>query len=102
MVLHHQLLFNLAIAKAILMKTSAEQVPLLHWAAPRYLELVICSNFWLFMLISALAMFMLLFIILLFSVLTSIPHAVALSVSVGEVLKFTAAVAHKIKVICKW
>ena len=43
----------------------------------------------------------LLVMILLFSVLTSIPYAVALSESVGEVLKFTIAAAHKINVISK-
>ena len=38
--------------------------------------------------------------ILLFSVLTSIPYAVAVSYeSVGEVLKFTTAAAHKIDVV---
>ena len=42
MVLHRQILFSLAIAdfaKAILMRTSAEQVPSLHRVAPRYLKL---------------------------------------------------------------
>ena len=52
------------------------------------------------MLISTL-MFMLLIVILLFSVLTSIPYAVALFESVGEVLKFTIAAAHKIDVVGK-
>ena len=37
MVLHRQILFSLAIAEAILMKTTAEQVPSLHRVAPRYL-----------------------------------------------------------------
>ena len=48
MVVHRQILFSLAIAaisEAILMRTSAEQVPFLHWVAPRYLQLVISSNF---------------------------------------------------------
>ena len=54
------------------MQTSAEQVPSLHRVAPWYLKPVTSSNFWLFMLMSALALFMLLVIILLFSVLTSI------------------------------
>ena len=42
MVLHRQILFSLAIAdfaEAILMRTSAEQVPSLHRVAPRYLKL---------------------------------------------------------------
>ena len=53
MVLHRQILFSLAvtvIAEAILMRTSAKQVPSLHTIAPRYLKLVISSNFWPFML----------------------------------------------------
>ena len=57
MVLHCQILFNLAIvdiAEAILMQTSAEQVPPLHRVAPRYVKLVTSSNFWPLMLISAL------------------------------------------------
>ena len=57
MVLHHQILFSLAtaaIAEAILMQTSTEQVPSLHRVAPRYLKLVTSSKFWSFMLISAL------------------------------------------------
>ena len=82
MVLHRQILFSLAtaaIVEAILMQTSAEQVPSLHRVAPGYLELVTSSNFGLFMLMSALMLFALLVIILLLSVLTS--YAVALSTS---------------------
>ena len=84
MVLHRQILFSLAtaaIAAAILMQTSAEQVPSLHRVAPMYLKLVISSNFRLFMLIAALMLFVLLIMILFFSVLTSIPYAIALSTS---------------------
>ena len=85
MVLHRQVLFSLAIAaiaEAILMQISPEQVPSLHRVAPRYLKLVTASNFWLFMLIiSALMLFVLLVMILLFSVLISIPYAIALSTS---------------------
>ena len=82
--LHCQVLFSLAIAaiaEGNLMQTSAEQVPSLHRVAPRYLKPVTSSNFWLFMLMSALVLFMLLVIILLFSVLTSIPYGIALSTS---------------------
>ena len=68
-----------AIAKAILMRTSAEQVLSLHGVAPRYLKLVTSSNFWQFMLISALMLFVLLAMILLFPKLVSISSAVALS-----------------------
>ena len=75
----HQILFNLAIAEALLMRTSAEQVPSLHRVAQRYLKLVTCSNFWPFMLIFALMLFVLLVMILLFSMPTSVPYAVALS-----------------------
>ena len=54
------------------MRFSAEQVPSLHSGAARYLELVTPSNFWPFMLISALVSVVLLVMTLLFSVLTSI------------------------------
>ena len=84
MVLLHQILFNLAFptfAEAILMQNFAEQVPSLHRVAPRYLKLVTSSNFWPFMVISTLMLFVLLVMILLFSVLTSTPHVVALSTS---------------------
>ena len=80
---HHQILFSLAIAaiaEAILMWTSAGQVQSLHRVAPGYLKLV-TSKFQPFMLISALMLLALLIMILLFSVLTSIPYAVALSTS---------------------
>ena len=76
MVLLYQILFNLAVAavaEAILMQTSAEQVPSLHRVALRYLKLVTSSNFWPFTLISALMLFVLLITILFFSVLISIP-----------------------------
>ena len=52
----------------------------LYRVAPKYLKLVTSSNFGTFMLISALLLFVLLVMILLFfSVLTSFPYAVALS-----------------------
>ena len=64
MMLHHHVgLFSLAIAavtEAILMQSSAEQVPSLHRVDPRYLKLVTSSNFWALMLISALMLFVLL------------------------------------------
>ena len=81
MVLYRQILFNLAIAEAILLRISAKQVPSLHRVAPRNLKLVTSSNFWPFMLISALILFVLLVMILLFSVLSSIRYTVALSAS---------------------
>ena len=84
LVLHRQILFGLAIAavsEAILTRTSAEQVPTLHRVAPKHLELVTSFNFWPFMLISALILSVLFFVMLLFSVLTYIPYAVALSMS---------------------
>ena len=55
-----------AIAEAMLMWTSAKQVPTLHRFAPRYLKLVTTSKLWLLMLISALVLFALLVMILLF------------------------------------
>ena len=60
-VLHRQILFSLAIAaitEAILVRISAEQVPSLHMVAPRNLKVVKSSNFWPFMLISALMLFL--------------------------------------------
>ena len=48
MVLHRQVLFSLAIAaiaEAILMQISPEQVPSLHRVAPRHLNRVTSSNF---------------------------------------------------------
>ena len=69
-----------AVTDAIPMPTSAEQVPYSHRVVPRYLTLVTSSNFWPLMLISAL-MFVLLAMILLFSVVTSIQFAVAPSTS---------------------
>ena len=84
MTLHRQHLFSLAIAviaEAILMRTSAEHVPTLHKVTPRYLKLVTSSNVWPFMVISALMLFVLLVMILLFSALTAINYAVALSTS---------------------
>ena len=84
MVLHHQNLFSLNIAATVevnLMRISAEQLPSFQRVAPRYLKLVISSNFWPFMLIPALMLFVLSVMFLLFSVQTSIPFAVALSTS---------------------
>ena len=55
--LHRQVLISLAIAAiagAILMRTSAERMPSLRRVAHGYLELVTSSDFWPFMLISAL------------------------------------------------
>ena len=66
MVSHRQVLFSpaiAAIAEAILMRTSTEQVPSMHRVAPRYLKLVTSCNIWPFMLISALMLFVLLVII---------------------------------------
>ena len=48
MVLHHQILFSLAIAaivETILMWTYAEQVPSLYRVAPMCLKLITSSNF---------------------------------------------------------
>ena len=67
MVLHREILLSLAIAaiaEAILIQTSDEQVQSLHRVAPRCLKLDTSSNFWPFMLISALMLFVLLVMIL--------------------------------------
>ena len=101
MVLLRQILFNLAIAaiaEAILMQISAEQVPSLHGVVPRYLKLIF-SNFWLFMLMSALMLFKVSVMTLLYSLLAFIPYALALSTSLLKVLMFTIAAVHKINVI---
>ena len=85
MVLLCQILFNLAtgaIAEAILMQFSAQQVLSLHRVAASYLKLVTFSSIWPFMLIPAL-IFVLLVMILPFSVLVSNPYALALSMSLA-------------------
>ena len=105
MVLHCQILFSLAIvaiAEAILMQISTEQVPSLYRIAPRYLKLVTSCNLWPFMLISAtyvvcavrydLALFCADF--------HSICHC-SVYTSVGEVLKLTIDATHKIDVVGK-
>ena len=59
---HRQILFSLAIAaiaETILMRISAERVPFLHRVATMYLKLVTSSDFWPFVLISALMLFVL-------------------------------------------
>ena len=58
------------------MHISTEQLSSLHRAAPKYLKLVTSSNFWSFMLMSALMLFVLLVMLSLYSVLTSIPCTV--------------------------
>ena len=51
------------------------------------------------MLISALMLFALLVMVFVFSMRASIPYVLALSKSVGKVLKFTIAAAHKTDVV---
>ena len=85
MVLHRLILFSLAIAaidEVSLLLTSAEEMPSLHRVAPKYLKMVTPSNFSPFMLISALMLFVLLVVILLFYMPISIPYAVTLFTSV--------------------
>ena len=60
---------------------TAKQVPPLHGVASRYSKQVTSSNFWPFMLISALVLFVLLVMILLYSGLISIPCVPAVSTS---------------------
>ena len=78
MVFYRQIQFSRAIAattEAILMRTSAEQVPSLHRIAPRYSKLVTFSNVGPFLLIPALKLFVLFVTILLLFALTSSPYA---------------------------
>ena len=85
------------ITEAILVQTSTKQVPSLQRVAFRYLKLVTCSNFWPFMLIFALMLFLLLVVILFFFCADS--HSIcpcSIYESVGEVLKFTSAAAHRL------
>ena len=67
-----------AITDAIQTRISAAQMSSLHRVAPMYLKLVTASNFRPYMLAYALMSFVLLVITLLFSLLTSIPCALAL------------------------
>ena len=76
-----QILCNLAVAEEILMRISDKQVPSRQRVAPGYFKLVTSSNFWPFMLISALMSFVLLVMTLLFSRLTFISYAVTRSTS---------------------
>ena len=105
MVLLGQILFNLAVAavaEAILMPITSERMPFLYRVASKYLELVTSSNFWPFMLI----------------ICTDVARAVGRDLalfcadfhsicrrsiyeSVGEVLKFIVAAAHKVDVVGK-
>ena len=59
------------------MRSYAEQMSSLHGVALRYLKRVTSSNFWSFILIYALMLFVLLAMILLFSVLTFISYVIA-------------------------
>ena len=104
MVLLRHILVNLAIAvnaEAILMQISAEQVPSSHGVAPRHLKVVISSNLWPFMLIPALMFVLLVMILLLFCADFHFICPCSVYESVGEVLKFTIAAAHKIDVVSK-
>ena len=68
--------------------------------APRYWKLVSSSNFWPFMLISALTLSGLLVKILLVSVLTFIPYVLALSTSLLVISwRFTSAAVQKVDVV---
>ena len=53
----------------------------MHRAAPKYLKLITFSSFCLLMLVSALMLFVLLVMILFYSVLVSIPYALGLATS---------------------
>ena len=90
MVSHHQILLSLAIAEAILMRTSAEQVPSLHRVPPRYFKLVTPSNFWPFMLL--ISTHVVCAVSHDFALFCADSHSIcrcSVYESVGEVLKFT-------------
>ena len=75
----------------------------MHRAAPRYLKLVTFSNFWPFLLTSALILFMLFVMTLLFFYADF--HSIcpcSIYEPVGEVLKFIIAATHKIDVVSKY
>ena len=100
---HCEILCNLAVAaitEAILMWTSAEQVPSLHRVAPRYMKVVSFSDFWLFMVISALVCAVDHDLAAFCADFHPICHC-SVYESVGVVLKFTIAASHKINVIGK-
>ena len=81
MVLLRQMLFNLviaAIAEAILMQISSA---IISQGCSRYLKVVTSFNFRQVMLISALTLFVLLVMILLFYAQASVLYAIALSTS---------------------
>ena len=99
MLLHLQILFNCAIAKAVLMRASAEQTPSLHRIAPMYLKLVTSSSFWWLMFIFALLLFLLFFMTLLFAVLTSITYTLALCTSLLMGFKLTFAAANNVNAV---
>ena len=80
-------------------RISAEQVPSLHRFASRYLKLVTFFNFWPFMLIFALMLFV--HVLALFCAESHSVSRCFVYESVGEVLKFTIAAVHKIDVVGK-
>ena len=84
------------------MRTSVDQVASLNRVAPRYLKLATSSNFWRFMLISALMLLVLLVMILPFFC-AAFRFLCRCSVygSIGEVLELTTTAAHKIGVVSK-
>ena len=82
------------------MQTSAEQVPSLHRVAPRYMKVVSFSDFWLFMVISALVCAVDHDLAAFCADFHPICHC-SVYESVGVVLKFTIAASHKINVIGK-
>ncbi|KAH3826925.1 hypothetical protein DPMN_128852 [Dreissena polymorpha] len=87
-----------AVTVAMLIRSSAVLVQYLDWFAPSYLKLV-TSSFLPFMVMYALVLVVLLNVIFDFSMLTSIPYDPVLSLSVGEILKFTAGATHEVNVL---
>ena len=76
----------------------------MHRVAPRYLKLVTSSHFWPFTLVSALMLFVLLVMTLLFFFFYADLHSIcrcSVYESFGGVLKFIIAAANKVDVVGK-
>ena len=93
------MLFNLviaAIAEAILTRTS---LPSFKSVTPRYLKLITSSNFWPFLLKSAVVVRAIGYDLTLFCADFHSISCCSVYESVGEVLKFTVAAVHNMNVV---
>ena len=101
LMLHCQILFSLAIAataEAILTQTS---LPSFKSVTPRYLKLITSSNFWPFLLKSAVVVRAIGYDLTLFCADFHSISCCSVYESVGEVLKLTIAAARKVDVFGK-